>query len=374
MTAAMVARRAGVSISAVSLVVNGKDAGRISAANAERIRSAVDELGYVVDRIAATLVRGRSDLVILVAPDLANPFFGQVIRGIRAELGDRYRLLLSVTDSGVQPSAADVRQFAALRPAGLLVDAPSAAFLDELGAEEPIVLLDAPGLEDRATAVNYDIAPGVSALVDHLHALGHRTIGYLDASTGTETFARRQTLLLRAARHLGMTVLTDSDADAAIADADVDSTAPATADLDLAAAAEVATNVLPTWRAAGATAVVCAADTLAYGVLAAAAGLGIRVPDELAVAGFDDLPSSVVTAPPLTSVSLPGGALGRSAARRLLAAIDGDDAGPDGDVSDGDGAHGDGTAMDGDGPDSDGAHHDTELLTATLVIRASTAG
>ncbi|KQO61515.1 hypothetical protein ASF23_12160 [Curtobacterium sp. Leaf261] len=363
----MVARRAGVSISAVSLVVNGKDAGRISAANAERIRSAVDELGYVVDRIAATLVRGRSDLVILVAPDLANPFFGQVIRGIRAELGDRYRLLLSVTDSGVQPSAADVRQFAALRPAGLLVDAPSAAFLDELGAEEPIVLLDAPGLEDRATAVNYDIAPGVSALVDHLHALGHRTIGYLDASTGTETFARRRTLLLRAARRLGMTVLTDRDNDAAVtvtdadadADADagaavagapVDSTTPAAADLDLAAAAEVAAHVLPTWRAAGATAVVCAADTLAYGLLAAAAGLGIRVPDELAVAGFDDLPSSVVTAPPLTSVSLPGGALGRSAARRLLAAID------------------------GDGPDSDGAHHDTELLTATLVIRASTAG
>jgi LacI family transcriptional regulator len=291
----MVAERAGTSISTVSLVVNGKSAGRISAAIVDRVQTAVDELGYV-------------DLVVLVAPDLTNPFFGQVIRGVRDELAPRYQLLLSVTDRGAQPSAADVRRFGALRPAGLLVDAPSATFLDDLEDDAPLVLLDAPGLESRAAAVNYDVRPGVDALVAHLHERGHRRIAYLDGTTRAATFALRRSLLHDAAARTGIEVV-----------------ASAASDVDLDAARSVTRAELPAWGELGVTAVVAAADTIAYGVLAEAARAGLRVPEELAVAGFDDLPSSAVTAPALTSVALPGAALGRAAARRLRSIVEGSD-------------------------------------------------
>src|SRR6185312_12798269 len=133
-TAAMVAARAGVSTATVSLVANGKTRGRVSADNLSRVSQAIAELGYVVDSIGSSLARGVSSIVILVAPDISNPFFAKVITGVRESLGADYQLLLSVTDAGEFPQAADIRRLMALRPAGLLVDAPDAGFLDELSA------------------------------------------------------------------------------------------------------------------------------------------------------------------------------------------------------------------------------------------------
>ncbi len=301
-TAAMVAERAGTSIATVSLVVNGKDRGRVSAPIAERVRAAVDELGYVVDHAASSLARGSGDLVVLIAPDLSNPFFAEVIRGVRDTLGDRYQLVLSVTERGQQPAVADVRRFERLRPAGILVEAP--ADHQDLVASVPVVQLDAPG---EPGAVNYDLEPGVQQLVAHLAGLGHRRIGYFDGTSRAATFAVRRRLLETAARAAGIAV----------------SPVVARADLTVDAATEVATTALDAWLDDDVTAVVAAADTLAYGVLRVAGSRGVAVPGRLAVAGFDDLPSSSVTAPALTSVALPGADLGRAAALRLLTTFDG---------------------------------------------------
>ncbi|MFF1574745.1 LacI family DNA-binding transcriptional regulator [Leifsonia sp. NPDC058292] len=306
-TAATVAERAGLSIATVSLVLNNKTQGRVSEANIARVQAAVDELGYVIDRGASALARGRSDLVILVAPDLSNPFFGAVIRGISAELGDRFQLVLSVTESGVQPTAADLRRFAGLRPAGLLVDAPSDAFLDEVVDGDPLVLLDAPELAHPVATVNYDMADAIDELAAHLASRGHTTIAYLDSVTGTTTFDLRRDRVIAAAAEHGMSVEAPDAARSVI---------------DMHAAAYAFTQAWPALRDAGVTAVVCATDTHAYGVLEAARGLAIRVPQDLAVTGFDDLPYSAVTSPSLTTIRLPGEPLGRAAARRLIHQID----------------------------------------------------
>ncbi|MCA5923225.1 LacI family DNA-binding transcriptional regulator [Curtobacterium oceanosedimentum] len=306
-TAAMVAERAGTSIATVSLVVNGKDRGRVSAPIAARVRDAVDDLGYVVDHAASSLARGSGDLVVFIAPDLSNPFFAEVIRGVRDTLGDRFQLVLSVTERGAQPVAADVRRFERLRPAGILVDAPAAG--EPMAASVPVVLLDAPG---GAEAVNYDLSTGVHDLVTHLHAQGHRRVGYLDGTSRATTFGVRRELFERACADAGITV----------------SEVTARADLTVDAAASATEHVIEAWQDDDVTAVVAAADTLAYGVLRAAGAIGIAVPGELAVAGFDDLPSSSVTAPALTSVALPGADLGRTAALRLLATLDGTAAEP----------------------------------------------
>jgi LacI family transcriptional regulator len=298
----MVAERAGTSIATVSLVVNGKDRGRVSEPIATRVRDAVEELGYVVDHAASSLARGSGDLVVLIAPDLSNPFFAEVIRGIRDTVGDRYQLVLSVTERGAQPVAADVRRFERLRPAGILVDAPAAG--EPMSASVPVVVLDAPGADG---AVDYDLSPGVRDLVAHLASRGHRRVGYLDGTSRATTFGVRRELFEQECATAGIVV----------------SEVTARADLTVDAAAAAVEHVIEAWEDDDVTAVVAAADTLAYGVLRVAGGLGIRVPDDLAVAGFDDLPSSSVTAPALTSVALPGAALGRAAALRLLGAIEG---------------------------------------------------
>ncbi|WP_285241180.1 LacI family DNA-binding transcriptional regulator [Arthrobacter sp. G.S.26] len=308
-TAAMVAERAGVSVATVSLVANGKTAGRVSGDNITRVREAISELGYVVDGIGSSLARGVSSIVILVAPDISNPFFAKVISGVRESLGPDYQLLLSVTDSGRFPKADDVRRLMSLRPAGLLVDAPNADFLADLSAAGPLVLLDAPGLAEFAPAVNLDVAHGARQLAAHLAAQGHRKVAYVDSVTGTDTFAVRRRAFLTEAAALGIS----TPADGIIATT-----------IDVGAAAAAFATSWTQWQREGVTAVVCGTDTHAYGVLQEARVAGVDIPGELAVAGFDDLPYSATSNPGLTSVHLPAAPLGLEAGAQLRRLMQGE--------------------------------------------------
>ncbi|MBC7442308.1 MAG: LacI family DNA-binding transcriptional regulator [Ramlibacter sp.] len=306
----MVADRAGVSVATVSLVASGKTGGRVSAGTVARVRGAIADLNYVVNRVASSLATGSSNFVILVAPDISNPFFARVITGVRESLGSSYQLLLSVTDSGQMPREENVRELLAFRPAGLLIDAPSPQLMRYLGADVPIVLLDAPGTQNFAPAVNLDVVHGAEALAVHLAERGHRHVGYLDSVTAAPTFELRRTAFLAKAESRGMTRPGSPRARSTI---------------DVGSAAEEFRKVWPAWDRAGVTAVVCATDTHAYGVLQAAQSLGVRVPEDLAVAGFDDLPYSAMSQPSLTSVELPARKLGRAAAALLTALIQGRD-------------------------------------------------
>ncbi|MGO4492898.1 LacI family DNA-binding transcriptional regulator [Arthrobacter sp. 2YAF22_2] len=298
----MVAARAGVSIATVSLVANGKTAGRVSADKIARVSQAIDELGYVVDGIGSSLARGGSNLVILAAPDVANPFFAKVIAGVRIALGAEYQLLLAVSEPGQLPTPEEVRALMSLRPAGLLVDAPDAAFLDRLHSTAPVVLLDAPGVEGYAPSVNLDVGHGARELAKHLANLGHTRVAYLDSTSGTATFRVRRDAFLAQAAASGIQV-----PDGAVASTPI----------DVGAAAAAFAGSWPAWQHSGITAVVCCTDTHAYGVLQEARVAGIVVPGRLAVAGFDDLPYSATSSPALTSVHLPAAALGEQAGRAL---------------------------------------------------------
>ena len=307
-TAAMVAARAGVSTATVSLVANGKTRGRVSEDNISRVREAIAELGYVVDSIGSSLAKGISSIVILVAPDISNPFFAKVIAGVRGALGADYQLLLSVTDAGEFPRVDDVRRLLALRPAGLLVDAPSAEFLEDLSVAGPLVLLDAPGLETFAPSVNLDVGHGARLLARHLADAGHERAAYVDSVTGTATFDIRRAAFLAESAALGITVAADHVIGTTI---------------DVGAAAGAFAAAWPGWQRDGVTAVVCATDTHAYGVLQEARVAGVRIPQELAVAGFDDLPYSATSNPGLTSVHLPADALGARAGDQLRRLMEG---------------------------------------------------
>lgn len=311
-TAAMVAEHAGVSTATVSLVANGKTQGRVSSTNEAKVLASIKELGYVIDSIGSSLSRGVSTTIIMVAPDISNPFFAKVIAGVRSALGSEYQLLLSVTDAGQLPSAADTRRLLGLRPAGLLVDAPEPTLLEELSATGPLVVLDAPGFSDSVPAVNLDVAQGARDLAAHLATGGHKNVAYIDGVTGTATFALRRKAFLDAAAKHGIKVPENAQMDTPI---------------DVGIAANAFAKVWPKWKKQGITAVVCATDTHAYGVLQEARVEGIAVPTELAVTGFDDLPYSENSSPSLTSVRLPAELLGRRAAEHLLQLINGEELG-----------------------------------------------
>jgi LacI family transcriptional regulator len=270
----MVARHAGTSVSTVSLVVNGKDRGRVSAGLRDRVRAAVAELGYVVDQTASALARGRGDLVILFVPDPGNPFFAEVVRGARQVLDGRYRLLVATTRHGDQPTVDDVADHTSFRPAGMLVDAPVSGFMSSLPPEglAPAVLLDAP---DCPGSVNFDLQPGIRALVEHLAAAGHRRFGYLDTRAEVATYDVRRRLLRETAAAAGLTMVPRV----------------VRAEVTVASAAREVGRQLPDWMSEGVTAVVAATDTMAYGVLAAARAADLVVPAQLAVA--DGLPADV---------------------------------------------------------------------------------
>lgn len=297
-----VAARAGVSIATVSLVVNGKGSGRVSADTQSRVERAVRELGYVVNPAARSLVTGRHGRVALLAHDLVNPFIAAIASGVSGALGRDVQLLLAAGTTETGPPDADV--VSAVGVDGVLVhlaDLPQR--LTGPGGAPTVVVLDEPDAPPGISRVYFDVDAGAAALGAHLAALGHRRVGYLDSARPRTSFTRRRE------------VFTDAFG------GEVRVTA---ADLDLEAARIAVRAALPAWRADHVTALVTATDVQAYGALAALAEAGIAVPQRFSVASFDDNAMSSITAPPLTTVAMDGRELGRRAATMLLDEVRGD--------------------------------------------------
>ncbi|MFI0354842.1 LacI family DNA-binding transcriptional regulator [Actinomadura sp. 9N407] len=307
-TAADVARRAQVSTATVSLIVNGKAEGRVSPGTRDRVLAAVDELGYRVDAVARDLATGRRHSVALVVPDIANPYFSHLTQGVAGRLGGGYQLCLVIADPAHDPRPAGLDRIVGERVDGILAEAPAVDLIRRLDGRTPLVVLDRPSPGWDSPYVGFALSEGATALIDHLLDLGHDQIGYLDADIGVPTFKARRACMddrLRAVTGHGFT------------GPDVQ------ARTDIDAAAEAFTAHWDGWRAAGVTALVCAADVQAYGVLRAAARLGAAVPGELSVAAFDDLPFSALVSPPLTTVKLSAFDLGHRAAGLLLGLMEG---------------------------------------------------
>jgi DNA-binding LacI/PurR family transcriptional regulator len=309
-TATMVAKHAGVSVATVSLVVNDKFRGRVSPANVAKVRESIAELGYVVDRVASSLSKGSSDLIILIAPDISNPYFAGVIAGIKEVLADRYQLLLSVTDGGELPRAQEIKASLEFRPSALLIFAPNESFVLDVRGHAPMVLIDAPGMEHVAPTINIGIDSSAHLLRNHLIELGHRSFGYLDSVTGSRTFTLRREALMGELIASGGREPSPTDVQSVV---------------EVDAACQAFLTAWPQWDAEGVTCVICATDIQAYGVIKGARELGLRIPEDLSVASFDNLSYSSISSPALTSVELPSIDLGRAAATHALALIEGDE-------------------------------------------------
>jgi LacI family transcriptional regulator len=297
-----VARLAGVSQSSVCRALTGPD--RVRPETRERVERAAEELGYQPNRVARSLITGRTANIGVVLPDLANPFFPSVVKSIqtRARAFD-YAVFLSDTDEDPAVEVPAIRALA-MQVDGFLLCSPRAPDDDlrSFAGGKPIVVLNR-----RITpfpSVTADSADGMRQAVAHLHALGHRNVAYV-AGPRTSWSNRDRLRGLRAAtaaREMNL--------------AEVGSVAP-TVDGGAAAADLVA--------AAGVTAVLAYNDLVALGLMQRFHARGIRVPEQLSVVGFDDILVAGLIGPPLTSVAIAKEQIGRVGVDLLLELM----AGPD---------------------------------------------
>ena len=303
-----VAAEAGVSVATVSRVLN--DHPSVSAEARARVLAAVEALGYRPNAVARSLRTDQTHTLGLVISDVMNPYFTELARSVEEEaraLG--YSVIIGNADERPDLQDHHVRTLLDRRIDGLLVsptDGGSPLMLDAVRAGTPMVFVDRwiPGVD--VPVVRADGQGAVRDLVAHLHGLGHRRLAIIAGPAATTTGRERVEAFREA---LGAYGLELPDAYIGQGDFQADSGRRVTEGfLDLPEPPEV----------------VFAADNLmALGALDAVRARGLRVPDDLALAAFDDIRWFVHTDPPITAIAQPTGELGRAAVRALVDRIEG---------------------------------------------------
>lgn len=303
-----VARAAGVSQATVSLVLGDKWRGRVAEPTAQRVRDAAQELGYRPNLAARNLRLGRTRTALLVVPALTNEFFAGVYTGAaRVAARHDFGVVLYPSPEGVTGEARDPFDSARASLDGVLASSMASDALATIkGDALPLVMLDSDPADSLGSAtVNLDLADGMHQVTRHLLELGHRRILHLAAAIDSWTFHVRRDALAAALHGTGATVRTIS----------------AALSVDAARAATEAALAAPGPRP---TAIVCDDDHLAAGACKAARRLGLRVPEDLSVAGFDDLSLATAVEPELTTVRLPAELFGERGMTSLLAVLNGE--------------------------------------------------
>lgn len=302
-----VAVRAGVSVGTVSNVLNRPHI--VAAETQGRVQRAIDELGFVVNGSARRLRAGRTRLIGVMVLDIANPFWGEITRGIEAAAGEAgYSIILGSSDESSTKADRYLRIFEEHRVDGLL----ASPVRSDVGAYERlnrrgmgVVLLDRISTSDEISAVAVDDVRGGELAAAHLLDLGHERIGFVNGPLEAPFpwSADRRQGVRRAVRSAGL------DPESSV----VEITASG---LNSRAGEAVVDQLLE--AEPGVTAVFCANDVLALGVLRGLTSRGISVPEDLSLVGYDDVDFARVLSPPLTTVRQPPYQLGRTAAELLL--------------------------------------------------------
>lgn len=307
-TIADVAERAGVSKTTVSRVLNGK--GELDEATAARVRQVIDELGYVPSARAVGLARGRTRIVGMLVPSLTWPWMGEVLQGVVDVVEtEGYGLLLFTCNRGDDSMRQFASQVSAKSFDGLLVIEPEGAldYIAGLHARGlPVVMIDDRAYRPLFPSVATTNRSGGHAAGEHLLEIGrHRPL----VITGLNRFGCTRDRLDGFA---------EAYADAGLQlDAGLVVEGDFTFDCGHAAVKRVIESGLTF------DAIFAHNDLSAAGAMQAVREAGRRVPEDVAVVGFDDLPLAATTEPPLTSVRQPLREMGETAARLLLAHFDG---------------------------------------------------
>ncbi|WP_353816613.1 LacI family DNA-binding transcriptional regulator [Agromyces sp. SYSU T00266] len=278
--------------------------GRISAKTEARIRDAAAQLNFRINPIARALYTGRSRTFALVVADITNPVVFGIVRGAEQEAAAAgYTLVIAESQESGETEAETVER---LMPTVDGIVLATTRLGDEsirsIAARRPVVLIN------RAVAgidsILPDVDRGVKDLMDHLYGLGHRSVVYLAGPETSWVSARRWEKLLETSESLGVALV------------EIGPNPPT-----IQGGRDALRRVL----AARPTAVIAFNDLIAIGLMQGAAARGVGIPDELSVAGFDDIFGSELITPSLTTVRSELETAGRRSVRNLLARTEGEE-------------------------------------------------
>jgi LacI family transcriptional regulator len=282
-----VAAAAGVSVTTVSRVLNEK--GDVSAGTAQRVREVIDELNYESSLAARSMRSHRTQVIGIILPDMDHSYAVEVVRSAsRAITGRPYDLFAMTSGSRGHDERGRWEQQQVSRLNGTLADGVIVVVPDarEFRTDHPLVALDSYKQSNSHPSVISDGRQGTLDLMAYLFGLGHRRIGYIGGLEYLQSAVQRRLAWEESHRIAGVS-------------------------LDLSLALEGTFSIgsgiqgLRTFlgMADPPTAIFAANDDTAFGVLAEARLRGIRVPEDLSVAGFDNVPEAAVAMPPLTTVN-----------------------------------------------------------------------
>lgn len=298
-----VAREAGVSYTTVSRVLNNKE--NVKPETRERVLTAMTRLGYVVDQRARSLAGGHSQVIGLLVHDLGTSYIGLIIRGIEAELAPaQYDLLLYTTHRRKTKESVYVATLARGLADGLLIVLPRdpAAYLETLRMSNfPYVLIDHRGISDEISAVTAANWQGGYTATEYLIKLGHRRIGHITGAM--DQGCARDRL---------------EGYKAALADHGIPFDPALVQEGDFFQPAGYAGARALLHLPDPPTAIFAANDVMAFGVMEAIRECNLRIPEDVSVIGFDDIPEASRVHPPLTTIQQPLEEMGRLATRMLL--------------------------------------------------------
>ena len=306
-----VARQAGVSVATVSHVINATH--YVSPELHQRVVDAIEALNYRPNRLARALSRKAVPLLALVVPDISNPFWSCVARAVQ-DVTDKYgySVIVCSTDGLLQRELRFLQSLSGWI-SGLILHpyhVTHAQANPYLGDDVAVVILgdfftsqEQPEDWDH---VRGDNESGARAAVEHLIALGHRRIAYIEGPEGTPSSMRRSSGYRHALQEAGLPL-----AGELVIPGDY------TREAGRAGVARLLALDEPP------TAVFCANDLMALGALEAAQRLGRQVPRDLSLVGFDDIDEAAQTTPPLTTIRQPPQQLGSVAAETLIERLNG---------------------------------------------------
>ncbi len=312
-TVKQIAEVAGVSIGTVSNVLNNLPTVRGPAR--QRVLDAIEELGYQPSLLGRALRKDKTNMIVMIVPDITNPFFPGAVRGAEdIAFQNGFRLVLCNSDNNIAKEATYIREMHTYRPAGLIiVPADLSKGTDEvkayLKAGAVVVYVDRVPTKWKGDYVTSDHEKGAYAATKHLINLGHRQIATITGPlTGTSAVARLEGFQ-KAMQSSKLKIPKEFIQESVF---------------NKAAGHERALTLLRLPKRP--TAIFAANDLIAFGVLAAIRECGLHCPEDLSLVGFDNLDDSDATLPTLTTVDQFAYQLGAQAAQAVVDRVRGNGA------------------------------------------------
>lgn len=309
MTIAEIAHRANVSTATVSRTLN--QSGPVKATTARKVWRAVTALNYYPNSHARALVSGRSRLIGLIVSDITNPFFPELIRSFEKLAADhQYDLLVTSTDYETSRMTACLRRMLERKVDGvaMMTSEMDMGLIRELSRRGvPIVFMDVGQIGPKMSHVSIDYGNGIHQAVDHLVELGHSRMAFISGPLDLHSARTRRQAFIDGMRRHGLKP-----------DPRLIREGTHTAE----GGQKTMTALLQLKRLP--TAVVCSNDWTAIGALHAITHAGLRVPADISLVGFDDIPLVSYTTPALTTVRMSASAVGATAFNALFSLIGGE--------------------------------------------------